>query len=1322
MIEILFLLVGFINSEPPKQESAKYLVITNDDFYEAILPLAQWKHKKGVKTKVVKLSEIGSDTFQIKNYIQNAYNTWNPRPEYVLLVGDVEFLPTYWGEEIPTDNYYAALAGGDYLSDISIGRFSVDNAFECSTMVAKTLAYERTPWMSRDLYGQDGKWFHKTTLLLRDDYTWCDSTWYYPDIWFAYDLLEQNGYDIDTLFRKNGVDASSIVRSVNEGCGLIGYRGCAGRDWAPPFTIWPLDVLQNSWQFPVVMSGTCLTGAFQEDGFACEGWTRAGTPDNPKGAVAYVGSNRYTDPEPHSTLWRGFWTAIFTDSIFTLGDILIKAKWYLYNSPWQSKQEYESWNIVGDPELNLLTDTPKQLEVSYSPVIPQGSSNLTVNVRSDAVPVKNALVCLFKNDEVYVNGYTDAQGEAILSINSTTADTMWVTVTGHNYVPYEGYAIVISDGAYVHLLKHTIVDTTGNDDGISNPGELISLPLWVKNYGTVPAIGVNGLLSTSDTFVAITNSSEYFGSINALDSVATSKHYELLIAPNCPDKHTISFNLNCSDTVGSVWLSPFEITVASPVIAIYSKTIDDVGQSNPNGTIDPGETVKLIIRLNNSGSASAFSVSAILHTPDSYITISDSFSTYGNILADSTRSNSSNPFIVACSSSTPVYHKFPFSLRVSSTNGFTTTLHFTLKVGLGGDFLVWDPDYNHSSGTVIDTLLNFNGYVGDYTIELTKHRACLQNYKSIFICLGVPHYAYILAPGPDVNALCQYLDNGGRIYMESANTWVHDQNTNLHNYFHIMPYIDGLGDTDTLLGVAGTITEGMRYKYVGENRSMDRIKPSSPAWPIFKNFRRVYTNAVAFSSGWHKYKTIATSFELGGLLDGTPTRATLVDSIMQWFLRDPSHDVALWKVETPEYFVVQQHTKIEPAVKVKNIGQCQETFNVLCSIDSVSHNIYADTVNVSNIDTSAFKKVVFAPWTPSTANNTYIMQFRTLLQNDEEYQNNAHFVEVTSFPASTKCVNSRYTFVTPVINGYIDTTYEWKKATRFDISDVLNQTEIGPFPTNSAYLYVMHDSFYVYFGFDARWDKFLECSDGFTLYFDDNHNHLYPISPDSSEGQLRYRYFGNTLQVIDYNPITRDLGELGRYSVEMKGMSDFNSDLGNIQHEFALPFGELPAQLNAELGDTVGFSLTLGNFEQDEFYGWWPHQSSNIESPIEMGELVFRLPGANEIVKDSLPKIFGISQNIPNPFICGAKTSVLYQLPMKSKVSLKIYNTAGQLVRTFVDGIENAGYKKVIWDGKNNKGRYVASGIYLYRLEANSIKGDKHFTNTKKMIFFGRWK
>jgi hypothetical protein len=127
-------------------EGARYLVITHGNFYEAVLPLAEWKHKKGVSAQVVTLSETGSSETQIKDYLQNAYDTWTPSPEYVLLVGDEELLPSYysWSSDCYTDNHYAQLDGADLFADICVGRFSVDNVRQCSTMVAKTLGYERT--------------------------------------------------------------------------------------------------------------------------------------------------------------------------------------------------------------------------------------------------------------------------------------------------------------------------------------------------------------------------------------------------------------------------------------------------------------------------------------------------------------------------------------------------------------------------------------------------------------------------------------------------------------------------------------------------------------------------------------------------------------------------------------------------------------------------------------------------------------------------------------------------------------------------------------------------------------------------------------------------------------------------------------------------------------------------------------------------------------------------------------------------------------------------------------------------------------------------
>jgi hypothetical protein len=91
---------------------------------------------------------------------------------------------------------------------------------------------------------------------------------------------------------------------------------------------------------------------------------------------------------------------------------------------------------------------------------------------------------------------------------------------------------------------------------------------------------------------------------------------------------------------------------------------------------------------------------------------------------------------------------------------------------------------------------------------------------------------------------------------------------------------------------------------------------------------------------------------------------------------------------------------------------------------------------------------------------------------------------------------------------------------------------------------------------------------------------------------------------------------------------------------------------------------------------------------------------------------FGLSQNYPNPF--NPVTSIHYSVSNKSKAShtsLKIYNILGQKVRTLVDGPQGAGSFEVIWNGKDDKGNDLSSGIYFYTL----VAGD--YRNTRKMTF-----
>jgi hypothetical protein len=92
----------------------------------------------------------------------------------------------------------------------------------------------------------------------------------------------------------------------------------------------------------------------------------------------------------------------------------------------------------------------------------------------------------------------------------------------------------------------------------------------------------------------------------------------------------------------------------------------------------------------------------------------------------------------------------------------------------------------------------------------------------------------------------------------------------------------------------------------------------------------------------------------------------------------------------------------------------------------------------------------------------------------------------------------------------------------------------------------------------------------------------------------------------------------------------------------------------------------------------------------------------------NLPDNFSLEQNYPNPF--NPTTRIRFQLPRAEKVKLLIYNLMGQQIRTLVDGKLNAGYYELTWDGCDDLGQRVGSGVYYYRLSAPVFHG------TKKML------
>ncbi len=90
-------------------------------------------------------------------------------------------------------------------------------------------------------------------------------------------------------------------------------------------------------------------------------------------------------------------------------------------------------------------------------------------------------------------------------------------------------------------------------------------------------------------------------------------------------------------------------------------------------------------------------------------------------------------------------------------------------------------------------------------------------------------------------------------------------------------------------------------------------------------------------------------------------------------------------------------------------------------------------------------------------------------------------------------------------------------------------------------------------------------------------------------------------------------------------------------------------------------------------------------------------------------RTFTLLQNYPNPF--NPSTTIEFQVPRSGNAEIRIFNLAGQLVKTLVTTFAGSGTHKVVWDGKNNSGHTVATGAYVYQVSF------ENFVLAKKMLF-----
>ncbi len=142
---------------------------------------------------------------------------------------------------------------------------------------------------------------------------------------------------------------------------------------------------------------------------------------------------------------------------------------------------------------------------------------------------------------------------------------------------------------------------------------------------------------------------------------------------------------------------------------------------------------------------------------------------------------------------------------------------------------------------------------------------------------------------------------------------------------------------------------------------------------------------------------------------------------------------------------------------------------------------------------------------------------------------------------------------------------------------------------------------------------------------------------------------------------------------------------------------------------TLNFAVA-DNFIDDSTVVTWQRLRLNEGEIMEnvAHSTLSRLTSVGEM-ENNLPKEFQLQQNYPNPF--NPTTIIRYGIPRNTQLKLTIFNIVGKKVVTLVDKSQQAGWHNVIWNGFDEKGRLVSSGIYLMRLEAAD------FVDMKKIVF-----
>ncbi len=651
----------------------RYLIVTTEELADEFQRLADHRTAMGLPAKVVTREWISANYRQgidfqetLRGFLQDAYARWGL--EYLLIGGDTDVIPTrfvrssfypFGGHtDIPTDLYYAALDGNwgadgdgwlgepyvnatnpgdevDMAPELAVGRAPVRTATMVASFVDKVLTYEATPataaWANRALFASEvlfpSPWDPGDPITL--DGAQYSASLIENVVEPCSGLEPLRMYETDQLFdRDAALDREAFIDSLNTGhygqVNQFGHGHFFNMSMGDAnFTVSDADALTNPNSF-LLFAVNCASGAFD---VSCLMERFVENPDG--GAIIAVAAAREAFPSNSFGYQTAFYENLLCDGLRRPADALNAARLqYISNTVRNTVDRWTQMNLVmiGDPALNAWTATPRTPAVVAPAELVVGEQTVNVTVTVEGQPVAGVEVCLRKDGETYAWDDTDYQGTANLTVIPRTAGEAVLTVAGKDVVLSSQTLPVTAPGSYVGAAQFVALDGAENGNGVLEAGETVDVTLELQESGGLATGDLTVDVASTHPALTVLDGQTTAPALSA-GGATTIAGLQVRAEPTAEDGRVVDLRVTVSDG-GEQWVSTVPVEILAPETAVISLVIDDATHGDGNSVWEAGERLVLIPTLKNYGAGRLDGLVGTLNALQDGVTIHSGSATF----------------------------------------------------------------------------------------------------------------------------------------------------------------------------------------------------------------------------------------------------------------------------------------------------------------------------------------------------------------------------------------------------------------------------------------------------------------------------------------------------------------------------------------------------------------------------------------------------------------------------------------------------------------------------------------------------------------------